>query len=378
MGKALDAGTAIARAVEQAGCSDFGADGWQDGLERSLAAFAAMPLTEQARKAIENKIVSDLCMRLHIEQWYGLNPQSAGAGMEGPVFVVGLPRTGTTATVAMLALDPAFRFLRPWEGAAPFPPPVAGEEERDPRLIAAREAARAYDKPHVHLYDPDGPEEDLAFLAGLDMHAYHGAYPMPDDYVAWWMAEDFASTYAFHARVLKMLQSRRPPNRWLLKSPPQLFKLDAIVRQYPNARFIMTHRDPCKVIPSVASLHFMLHSERCLPGSLDKAASGRKLLSFWQEGMRRGLAARREIGEDRFIDVWNEDVARRPMETFERIYAHLGMDLTAEMRDRLAAYNARNAPGAFGQHRYTLEEYGLSECAVRDAFADYLERFAMA
>lgn len=369
---------AIARAIDVAGCDDFGADGWREGLERSLDAFARIPLTEQARTAVQQKIVQDLTTRLQIEQWYKQHPDTPAQEMEAPVFVVGLPRTGTTATVAMLALDPAFRFLRMWEGQAPVPPPVAGEEESDPHVIAAREAARAYEKGHIHLFDPDGPEEDLALLAGLDMHAYHGAYPMPDDYVAWWMAEDFASTYAFHARVLKMLQSRRPPNRWLLKSPPHLFKLDAIARQYPDARFIMTHRDPCKVIPSVASLHHVLHSERCRPGSLDKLSSGRKLLAFWSEGMRRGLAARAQIGEHRFIDVFNEDVIHRPLETFERVYAHLGMDLTPQVRARLEAYSSRNAPGAFGKHRYTLEEYGLSQGAIYEAFADYLGRFAVA
>jgi hypothetical protein len=92
-----------------------------------------------------------------------------------------------------MALDERFRFMRPWEGSQPLPPPIAGAEDLDLRVVAAREAAKAYDKPHVHLFDPDGPEEDLAFLAGIDMHAYHGAYPMPDDYVDWWLHADFNS-----------------------------------------------------------------------------------------------------------------------------------------------------------------------------------------
>jgi hypothetical protein len=374
---ALTPQAAIAQAVEIAGSDDFGPAGFSEGLERSLAAFADMPLTPAARAFVHRRTVGELVTRLRIERWYADHPDVEGETIEGPVFVVGMPRTGTTATVAMLALDPRFRFLRAWEGAQPLPPPTAGEEDADPRVIAARAAAKDYDKSHIHLLDPDGPEEDLVFLSGLDMHAYHGAYPMPQDYVDWWIAEDFASTYAYHARVLKLLQSRRGPRLWLLKSPPHLFKLEAIVRRYPAAKFVMTHRDPMKIIPSVASLHCMLHEERCLPGTIDKADTGRRLLAFWAEGVRRGLAARAAIGEDRFVDVRNEDVVARPVQTFERVYAHLGLELGPELRRRISDYSGAKAPGAFGAHRYTLEEYGLAAADIRTAFSGYAERFAV-
>ena len=314
---------------------------------------------------------------MQIEQWYQLHSEIANQPVEGPVFVVGLPRTGTTATVGMLALDDRFRFLRGWEATAPLPPPIAGEEDTDPRVIQARAAAKNYDKPHVHLFDPDGPEEDLAFLSGLDMHAYHGAFPMPDDYIDWWLAESFCSTYAYHERVLRLLQSRCPPHLWLLKSPPHLFRLQAIVGQYPNARFVMTHRDPLKVIPSVASLHCMLFEARCVPGTIDKQEVGRKLLRFWTDGMRRGLAARAALGEERFIDVKNDDVVKRPLETFERVYEHLGMPLPSDVSRRIEAYNSRNAPGNFGTHSYTIEEYGLSASGIRSAFQGYVDRFGL-
>ena len=270
MSRSLSADEATAKAVNIAGCSDFGPEGFREGLERSLAAFERLPLTSKAREFAFNKVVQDLTTRLRIEAWYRTHPDIDTQPVEGPVFVVGLPRTGTTATVAMLALDERFRFLRGWEGANPIPPPIAGQEATDARLIAARAAAKHYDKPHMHLFDPEGPEEDLAFLSGLNMHAYHGAYPMPDDYLAWWLAEDFCSTYAYLERVFKLLHSRRPPHLWLLKSPPHLFRLDVIARQFPNAKFVMTHRDPLKVLASVASLHYTLYTERCAPGAIKK------------------------------------------------------------------------------------------------------------
>lgn len=363
------------RAIAQAGASDFGPAGFEEGLERTLDALPRVPLTAAARTATEAKIVADLALRLRIEQWWKAHPQAGGQPIEGPVLVVGMPRTGTTATVAMLALDERFRFLRGWEGAAPLPPPIAGEEDADPRAVAARAAAVAYDKAEMHLHDPDGPEEDLVFLAGLNMHAYHGALPMPQDFLDWWMGADFTSTYAYHARVLQLLQARRPPHLWLLKAPPHLFKLEAFAAQYPTAKFVMTHRDPRKLIPSVASLQHRLHVERCGPEALDKHEMGRTAARFWAEGVRLGLAARARIGEHRFIDVHNDEVVADPIGLFERVYDHLGMSLTPRLEQALAAYRARNAPGAFGQHRYTPEEYGLTEAELAALFRDYIDRF---
>ena len=368
---------AIRQAVAEAGLDDFGPDSFRDGLQYMLATFAGLPLTVSARTAAEAKVVRDLVTRLRIEQYYKDRPEIADQPVEDPVFVVGMPRTGTTATVAMLALDDRFRFLRGWEGASPLPPPVAGEEDADPRVIAARAAAQAYKQSHIHLLDPDGPEEDLALLSGLDMHSYHGVYPMPDAYLSWWYESDFAPTYAYIERVLKLLHSRRPPHRWLLKSPPHLFNLDVLARQYPTARFVMTHRHPLKLIPSVASLHCTLHGERCTPGSFDKQEVGRRHFAFWVEGMRRGLAARAAIGEGRFVDVRNDDLIRQPLAEFERIYAHVGLDLSEAQRQRLQDYSTNNAPGTFGQHAYTLEEYGLAATSIRAAFKEYSERFGL-
>lgn len=367
----------IDAAIRSAGADDFGDPSFHEGLERGLAAFTELPLTEAARTAAEAKFVADLTNRLRIRDHLKRHPAAAEAGIDGPVLVCGLPRTGTTAMVAMMALDPRFRFLRGWEAMQPLPPPVADDEDADPRALAARAAAPNYANRAQHLFDPDGPEEDLIMLAGLDMRLYHGAYPMPDWYMRWWIEQDFTATYAVHRQALQVLQSCRPPHLWLLKAPPHLFKLEAFAQQYPNARYIMTHRDPAKIIPSVSSLHQRLHQERCPAEALNPSSYGPKYTGFWREGITRGLAARQTIGEDRFFDVTNEDVIKGPIETFEAIYAFLGMALDADLRARLDSYTQANARGTFGEHRYTAEEYGTSESAIREAFADYIARFGL-
>ena len=374
----LTAARALESAVEATGFNDFGPDGYQEGLERTLEGFASAPLTPAARQAAGVRVVADLANRLRIERWYKEHPQITTLKIEGPVLVFGLPRTGTTATVGMMALDDRFRFLRTWEALKPIPPPRSAEELNDPRALAARAAAKNYSKPLQHIHDPDGPEEDLALLAGLNMHAYHGRYPMPPRFLQWWMAQDFASTYSYHRRVLKLLASERPPHLWLLKAPVHLFKLEAFAAQYPEARFVMTHRDPVKVIPSVSSLYFTMHSEHCAAGALNKLAFGPALLAFWREGMQRALQARRRIGEHRFIDIWNDDLVAQPIETFRKLYESLDFELKPELAAKLENYGRRNAPQGPGKHRYSAQEYGLTEPQIRAAFADYIERFRLA
>lgn len=371
---ALTPAEAMARAIAQAGSNDFGAPGFEDGLARTLDGFARLPLKAGVMAAAMDRIVQDLVNRLRIEQWYAAHPEIEDQEIEGPILVCGLPRTGTTATVGMLALDPRFRFPRMWEMLQPVPPPVA-DDTADPRAVAYRQAMEARSQASQHIADPDGPEEDMVGIAPLDMHAYHGSFPMPDDFLAWWAAADFTSTYTYHRRVLKLLQSQRPPGLWLLKGPVHLYRLDAFAAEYPAARFVWTHRDPASVIPSVASLQHTLYAQRCNEGALDKTREGPRAVEFWGEGMRRALSARDRIGEHRFVDVWNRDLVARPVETFAALYAELGFGFTPERAAAVADYGRRNAQGAFGEHRYTAEEYGLTREAIRERFGDYVRRF---
>ncbi len=364
------------QAVLRAEASDFGPPGFRAGLERALAAFGRLPLKPGLLDALHERLIEDLANRLRIEQWYKDHPEVTDQQVEGPLLVCGLPRTGTTATVGMLALDTArFRFLRVWEALQPVPPPRAEDGANDPRAVAAREAAQGRENPEQHIHDADGPEEDLALLAPLTMQAYHGSLPMPDDYIAAWMDDDFSLYYAYQHRVLKLLQSRQGPSQWLLKAPAHLFRLEEFAREYPAARFIWTHRSPEKVIPSVASLQYTMQSARCEPGALDKLEAGPQALAFWTEAMRRGLAARDKIGEDRFVDVWNDDVVADPTGTFAAVYEKLGFAFTPELQSRIEEYSQRNARGAHGKHRYSAEEYGLTPAHIRSAFRDYIERF---
>jgi hypothetical protein len=364
----------IAEATSRTGWSGGIDPALREGLEQNIAAFQAAPILPAVRNAAMETLVTDLEKRFRIEQYLAEHPEIEQQEIVGPLIVGSIARSGTTATVAMLALDPRFRFARDWELREPLPPPVLGEEDNDPRALAARKRAATIDQ-SVHLYDPDGPEEELVVLAGYDMRQSHQRFPMPESYVDWFMADDFSSFYALHERILKLLQWRRPPNHWLLKSPPHLFRFEAIVRQYPGSTIVMTHREPTKTIASACSLFELMWKNICPPGAITKEFIGERCLDFWGRGMEIAMRSRDKLGEDRFADVWNRDLVADPIATFEKLYDRLGYTIDDAMRGRLEDYHRRNAKGAHGAHTYTLEEYGLSEERVNAAFAEYNERF---
>ena len=218
------------------GLRDFGADGgWQEGLDALVAAIGVDlgDGTEQARR-IEDIVVDRLVNRLRIEQWYAEHGDEAAAhGIEGPLMILGTGRSGTTATHYLLAVDPQFRYLRKWETNSPVPPPVLGEEHDDPRRPKGPVTDDAQ-----HIATADGPTEDRKVYE-LSFREKGNVLGLPS-YVEWWRHADHAAKFPHHERVLRLLQSHRPPHRWLLKSPDDLIDLEALSAHYPAVKFVMT------------------------------------------------------------------------------------------------------------------------------------------
>ena len=226
--------------------------------------------------------------------------------MRGPVDITGLPRTGTTALANTLSLDPQFRCLRGWEQTKPCPPPILAEEATDPRRLqaASENELLPAELKAMHLYELDATMEDTDLL-GMAFHGQQMTLPV-EGYRTWWRGADLTDTYHYHRRVVKLLESQRPPDLWLFKAPHHKFHLEAIVSAYPEARFVMTHRDPAKVVPSYASIVSAI-----LPpadGQRDLHRLGREISEHLRVGMESAIAARARIGEDRFLDVQQREL----------------------------------------------------------------------
>jgi hypothetical protein len=191
-------------------------------------------------------------------------------------------------------------------------------------------------------------------------------------YLAWWLTCDMTPAYGLMKRTLQLLQWRCPPNRWQLKSPPDSFFLDAILAVFPDARFVMTHRDPAAVLGSVCSL---LHTMYEMTGTPPPAAAiGAAELASWAEAMRRLLAVRARVGEARFADVHFHELNADPLGAIAGAYARLGLPWTAEAERGIRAYAAANPRGRHGEHRYRLEDFRLDRAAVHETFRFYTQR----
>lgn len=363
------------------GLDDFGGTSFLEGLGHLLTSLERdARLTPGGVDTALTVIRRRLDNRLKIEDWYKRHPETEAQQIAGPVAVVGLTRTGSTALGNMLSLDPQFRSLRGWEQEQPVPPPVLGKEKSDPRRMRhlAEIERKHREEPHSvaqHLFEVDASTEDTEIL-GLEFSAQQMTLPV-FSYIDWWRTADMHDCFAYHRRVLKLLQSKRPPNRWLFKSPHHKFHLDALVASYPDARFIFTHRDPAKVVPSYTSLVTTTAWPKGTLDNYDPKQLGSYMSNHLRVGMERALEVRERIGEDRFLDVHHEDMNRDPHATLERIYAFLGLEFTQTMRDDLTRWIAVNRSGAHGEHRYTPEQYGLTAEQIRSDFRFYIDRFGV-
>jgi hypothetical protein len=363
------------------GLTDFGPGRYREGLEVVLKSLAEdAKFSRDSDAAVLEPMRRRLRNRLLVEDWLARHPGTAEAAIEGPVSIMGLPRTGTTALGNMMSLDERFRSLRGWEQKNPVPPPVAGEEQNDPRRVEAVKEIEYLlehrpDQAAMHIFEVDATLEDTDLL-GMEFHGQGYTQPVYG-YHAWWRECDMRPTFAYHRRVVALLQSRRPPNRWLFKAPHHKFHLEAMVSAYPDIRFIMTHRDPAKVVPSYASLVGTLFPP-AESGQHDQKRLGREVCDHLRIGMQHCIEQRARLGESRFIDVHQSDLDRDPLGTLDRVYKFLGYEFTPQLRDRIVTWQAQHKSGAHGTHRYTAEQFGLSKEQIRSDYDFYIKHFDVA
>ncbi len=376
----LDADALVEAAMVRTGLTDFGSGPWRDGLDvliGSLNADAA--LNDLGSITWEQTIGYLLTNRLQVEETYRRHPEIDDQELPPPIWIVGVPRTGTTALSTMLAQDAGLRPLRTWEAAAPCPPPETATQRTDPRIARTQATVDmlvgiepAFET--MHEIEPEGPAENHD-LHGMTFrtHAFDGLARVPT-YQEWWEGQDLTPAFEYQRRVVKLLQWRCPPNRWHFKSPPDLFALDVIRHVFPGARIIWTHRDPASAIASISS--FEAHLWRMGSDDIDFARVGPHVLGVWAEGTRRAVEARSTFDDDDVFDVAFSEFRADQVGVVRRIYDRLGLELTADTSDRMQVWLDAHPPGKHGAHRYDLAQFGLDRDRVAEEMAPYTERFA--
>jgi hypothetical protein len=319
-----------------------------------------------------------LATRLELEDWYRRHPEIADEPIVAPLIGLGLPRTGSTALANLLAEDPAARSLRLWESNQPCPPPSTVAPP-DPR-IAATEANMAIQEelnPRLSALVPSsatGPMECQELMA-LDFRAhYFSAFAHLPSYTAWLLDADLTSTYRYEKRALQLLQWGEPsPRPWRLKCPSHLLWLDALDAVFPDARFVMTHRDPTDVMVSVADVYQEVG--RQFSDGIDPHDLGRLNVDQWVTGMERLLAFRRRPGNDeRFFDIDFRAMQADPLGEVGRLYDWLGEPVSDAFEAGMARWWATNAEHREENVHPSPEAFGLDLAEVRSRFAAYTTR----
>ena len=336
--------------------------------------MAVQELSFIGLSGIRAELARHLSNRLRVRDLLRANPQITSAPVPRPVFVVGLPRTGTTMLHILLAGAPGHRAPLLWELLDPCPQPGpdgpspggSGRGVRDAERLAwlAYRAAPALRV--IHPLDARTPEE---CIFALPQHmAYHTRARLAG-YQDWYTRRDATGDYAYLRQQLQILQWQQPPRRWILKSPFHLWHLDALLRVFPDATVVWTHRDVLTALASWCSLAEV--TRRLSNRRVDLNQLGRDWTQMWAQAMTRALRARAAAAQP-FLDVSYTQLADAPLPTLETLYSGLGAELTPAARQQITG-RIRTSPAGprahhHSAHRYSADRYGLTAEAIRDAF----------
>ncbi|GLW98493.1 sulfotransferase [Microtetraspora sp. NBRC 16547] len=370
-----------ATAVKITRLTDFGEHDYRDGLYVLLESYARdAELTPLGNKATRALLRGSLTARLLSEAAWKQHPEHADVRVERPIFVTGLPRTGTTALHRLLTADPAHQGLEVWLTEVPQPRPPRKTWARNPVFQSVqagyeRHNVRNPEFMGVHYMSADMVEECWQLLRqSMRSISFECLAHLPA-YSAWLDTQDWRPAYRRHRRNLQLIGLHDADRRWVLKNPSHLFALDALLEVYPDALIIQTHRSPRTAMASMCSL--AAHATAGWSEVFTGAVIGRDQLELWSRGLDRFRAERAKHDPARFFDVDYDDFVRDPLGTIDAVYAHFGLTLDGAARTAMTRLHDDSRSGAGRPaHRYEPADFGLTGEEIDERFADYLTSIA--
>ena len=369
----------IDKARAATGLSDLGDPAVLEGLEILVrASNEEAHLSEAGAPRWEANLVSFLSNRLRIVDHLKRHPELLERPIDRPMFVFGLPRTGTTLTINLLSADPARRCLLRWESLNSVPPAAAGALHTDPRCAAEQQRLAMAIKyaPEIaaaHYEDADSPSEcQFAMALSFCAQLFDSNVRVPS-YHDWFLHKaSYLPAFRFHKQLLQLLQAENG-GRWTLKNPWHPLFLNDLVAVYPDAQLVMTHRDPAEVVGSSCSLIRLVRP--MFSNEVDLRQIADQMIDTFDHMIARQNAFRDRHGEKSIYDIQYAEQLRDPIGQIGKLYAHFDEPLTRVAETAMRKLLAENPQGKHGKHVYSLDEFGLTAAGVRSHFRDYCERF---
>ena len=362
-----------AAAASLTGLDDFGADDFRDGLAVLLESYARdAGLTPRGVRVSRALVRGALTARLFSEAGCARHPEHAVVPVDRPVFVTGLPRTGTTALHRLLTADPAHQGLELWLAEVPQPRPPRAGWPGDPVFQAIQAGVQRHQVAHpefmgVHFMDADQVEECWQLLRQSMRSVSWECLAHLPSYSSWLAGQDWTAAYRRHRRNLQLIGLPDQHRRWVLKNPSHLFALPALLEVYPDALIIQTHRAPRTVIGSMCSL--AAHATEGQSNVFRGSVIGAGQLELWARGLKSFAAARARYDASQFLDVDYADFTADPLGTVASVYSYFGLPYSAAAAAAVRGLHAAAGSGAARPaHRYSLADFGLTGEQVDERF----------
>lgn len=374
----LDADDILASARRSTGLSDFGGEQFLAPMRQLLQATSAAPLTPLAHVFMRQTFLKALVQRLRLQDLLKQQPHILDTPLRRPIFVLGFPRSGTTLVQNLLGCDPRRRGLAFWELVTPLPAHAdAAEDERRRVRTADRILAASYymapEMGQVHEVRSQSLEECWYLLANsftVLNNDFQAGLPSIGEHL---FASDLTWAYQEYRVWLKLLLSQRPAEHLLLKCPEHLWFIEPLLKVFPDACIIWTHRDPVSSIASYSSM--MTLPRRMLYGEVDPAALGPFIADRFHIGAKRAMAARERLPPERFFDVDFRALVKDPISVIDAIHDHFDLDQAPDSHARMEEYLSQKRADERGAHVYSASRHGVDSAAVHAQYADYIDRF---
>ena len=376
----INANEIIDQAKSETGLSDLGEPLFLEGLNRLIDSINnEANLNEIGIQAQPIRIQGLLSNRLRFEEDLKKFPEILDQEIIAPIVIVGLPRTGSTMTHRLLASDPNHTAMLWWEGRYPalLPGEKRGDIEARMELGKAEVDAVVAASPEaldIHPWDYKGADEEILLLEHNFLSTVPESFMALPSYSKWIEEQDHTLAYEDLKKFIQYLQWQNPgreKKRWVLKSPHHLGFIDKMISVFPDAKIIQTHRDPIKTVPSFCSMCANLFEP--LTTNFDKVFIGK----HWSNKLTRALNHCMNISEqhpDNFLDLEFLNMIKDPIDEMKKIYEFIGEPFGEKTEVAMEAWREENKH-EMGAHKYSLEEYDLTESQINDNFAKYQQKY---